>query len=126
VRFARIVFAIAGVWGILVLTPLFFLHDITGAAYPPPATYPHFFYGFLSVGLAWQIAFLAIAADPVRYRLMMLASLIEKAGYIIGAAVLFQHGRIVSAEASTAVPDFVLLVLFAIAFVKTPVSESVG
>lgn len=125
-KFARIVFAVAGVWGIAALTPLFFLHDIAGAAYPPPVSYPHFFYGFLSVGLAWQFAFLVIAADPVGYRLMMIPAFVEKAGYIIGAVLLFQQGRITSAEASTAVPDFVLLVLFVIAFAKTPVAKSGG
>jgi hypothetical protein len=46
------------VWGIVVLTPLFFLVDVTGRRYAPPASYPHFFYGFLSAAMAWQIAFL--------------------------------------------------------------------
>jgi hypothetical protein len=34
-----------------------FLFDVTGRTYPPPSSYPHFFYGFLSVALAWQFAF---------------------------------------------------------------------
>lgn len=55
-RFARIVFIVAGIWGILVLTPLFFLIDVTGRHYAPPSMYPQFFYGFLSVAIAWQIA----------------------------------------------------------------------
>lgn len=53
-----IVFTLAGVWGIVVLTPLYFLLDVAGRQYAPPTAYPQFFYGFLSVTMAWQIAFL--------------------------------------------------------------------
>jgi hypothetical protein len=35
-KFARYTFIAAGVWGIAVLTPLFFLVDITGRAYAAP------------------------------------------------------------------------------------------
>ena len=55
-KFARIVFVIAGIWGIIVVTPLYFLHDVTGQPYAAPTLYPHFFYGFLSVTMAWQIS----------------------------------------------------------------------
>ena len=79
-KFAKYVFLGAGVWGIAVLTPLFFLVDITGRPYPAPTAYPHFYYGFLAVAMAWQFAFLAIGSDPVRYRLLMVPAFIEKAG----------------------------------------------
>src|SRR6476619_1825176 len=75
-RFARIVFLVAGVWGIVVLTPLFFLIDVTGRQYEPPAMYPQFFYGFLSVAMAWQVAFLLIGSDPARFRPLMLPSVV--------------------------------------------------
>ena len=51
---ARIVFVIAGIWGIVVLTPFYWLVDVTGRRYDPPTAYPHFFYGFLAVALAMQ------------------------------------------------------------------------
>lgn len=47
--FARTVFIAAGVCGIVVLTPLYFLVDVTGRQYAPPTSYPQFFYGFFSV-----------------------------------------------------------------------------
>jgi len=81
-KLARIVFVIAGVWGIVVVTPLYFLHDVTGQPYAAPTLYPHFFYGFLSVTMAWQIAFLVIGSNPVRFRPLMIPSIIEKAGYV--------------------------------------------
>jgi hypothetical protein len=120
VKFAKVVFAVAGTWGIVALTPLYFLFDLSGRPYPPPASYPHFFYGFLSVAMAWQLAFFVIASNPARFRLMMVPAIIEKLGYIIGTAMLYSHARIDSAALATAVPDSVLCILFVIAFAKTP------
>ena len=123
-KFAKYVFIAAGVWGITVLTPLFFLVDITGRSYPAPADYPHFYYGFVAVAMAWQVAFLVIGSDPVRFRPLMIVAFIEKAGYIITTTVLYREGRIPAADASTAIPDSVLLVLFIVAFVMTTPSVS--
>ena len=120
-KLARFVFAGAGIWGIAVLTPLFFLVDITGRPYPAPTDYPHFFYGFLAVALAWQLVFLIIATDPVRYRLLMLASIVEKAGYVITVTLLHRQGRIDDVAASTAVPDLILGLLFVFVFFRTRV-----
>ena len=118
-KFAKYVFIAAGVWGIAVLTPLFFLVDITGRPYAAPRDHPHFFYGFLAVALAWQFAFLLIGSDPVRYRLMMIPAFIEKAGYVAVAMLLYNQGRISLDEAGTAIPDSLLLILFVVAFLKT-------
>jgi hypothetical protein len=118
--FAKVVFALAGVWGIVVLTPLFFLVDITGTPYAPPSSYPHFFYGFFAVAMAWQLAFLIIASNPARYRLLMLPAVVEKLGFVATVAVLRGQGLVTMEEASVAVPDLVLAVLFLAAFVRTP------
>jgi hypothetical protein len=42
-RFAKIVFRVAGVWGILILTPLYFMFDRIGRDYPPPITHPEMY-----------------------------------------------------------------------------------
>jgi hypothetical protein len=118
-RFAKIVFTAAGVLGIVVLTPIFLLLDVTGRPYPPPTTSPHFFYGFVSVALAWQIAFLVIGRDPARFRPLMIPCVLEKLGFVVTVAVLYSRSRISPAEASAAVPDAVLGVLFMAAFVRT-------
>ena len=122
-KFARIVFITAGVWGIVVLTPLYFLFDITGRPYDPPVENPHFFYGFVSVALAWQIAFLVIGSDPVRFRLLMIPSIVEKLGYVVTLAVLRGQDRIPAADAAAAWPDLLLGILFIAAFAKTPASR---
>ena len=103
-RFARIVFVTAGIWGIAVLTPLYWLVDITGRRYGPPCDYPHFFYGFLGVALAWQLAFLMIGVSPARFRALMVPGTSEKFGYVATTVALYAHGRIAWVDAQAAVP----------------------
>jgi hypothetical protein len=119
VRFARIVFVAAGIWGIVVLTPFYWLVDITGRRYDPPTAYSQFFYGFFAVALAWQIAFLVIGSNPARFRALMIPALLEKFGYVATLGVLFGQGRIASPDAVAAFPDGLLGLLFFVAFVRT-------
>jgi hypothetical protein len=125
-RFAKIVFTIAGIWGLAVLTPLYWLVDVTGRHYAPPAEYPHFFYGFVSVAMAWQIAFLVIGSNPRRFRPFMIPGVLEKLSYVATLAVLYGQGRIGMNDAQAAVPDGLLCVLFLVAFVKTRTAASSG
>jgi hypothetical protein len=118
-KFARIVFIVAGIWGIVVLTPLYFLVDVTGRQYAPPIVYPHFFYGFLSVALVWQLAFLLIGTDPERFRPLMIMAILEKVGWVATVVVLWTGSRISTLDASSGVPDALLGVLFAAAFVTS-------
>ena len=121
-RFARIVFTIAGIWGIAVLTPFYWLVDVTGRHYHPPIDYPQFFYGFFSVALAWQIAFLIIGSNPARFRPLMIPSMLEKFGHVLTVASLYGRARISTQDAQAAVPDLLLGVLFVVAFAKTRAS----
>ena len=118
-RFAQVVFIGAGIWGIAVLTPFYWLVDVTGRQYDAPTTYPHFFYGFVAVALAWQIAFLVIGSNPMRFRALMIPGMLEKLGYVATLAVLYGQGRIASVDAQAAVPDGLIGLLFIVAFVKT-------
>jgi len=119
-KFAKIVFWIAAIWGVLVLTPLFFLFDVIGRQDPPPITHPGFYYGFVSVGLAWQIAFFFIALDPVRHRPLMIPSMFEKFTYVAAVVTLVLQGRMHPSDLTFAATDFLLGVLFVIAYLKTP------
>jgi hypothetical protein len=118
-RFAKMVFFIAGVWGLAVLTPLFFLADYIGRQYPPPLGHPDFYYGFISTALVWQVAFLMIARNPARFRPLMVVAMLEKFGYVATLGVLYATGALQPAQAAVACPDFVLGLLFVAAFVKT-------
>jgi hypothetical protein len=75
-RFAKWMFLLAGVSGILLVVPPYFLERQTGEDYPPSITHPEYYYGFFGVTLAWQVMFLVIATDPVRYRRAMLRGLL--------------------------------------------------
>ena len=118
-RFARIVFLIAGIWGLLVVTPLYFLFDFVGEQYPPPITHPDFYYGFVSVTLAWQIAFLLIATNPLRFRPLIPAAILEKVSYVASLGVLYAQGQLRSGQVAVGGPDLVLGLLFVAAFLKT-------
>jgi hypothetical protein len=122
VKFARVVFIAAGVWGIAVLTPFYWLVDVTGRHYATPMEYPHFFYGFLDVAMAWQFAFLVIGTSPARYRPLMIPSMIEKFSYVVTLVWLYAGARISAQDLQAAVPDFILGILFITAFVKTRAS----
>lgn len=118
-KFAKVVFWIAGIWGFLVLMPLYFMLDLIGRQDPPPITHPAFFYGFVSVALAWQVAFLVIARDPVRFRRMMIPSVLEKFGYSASLLALYLQHRLHPSDLVLAGVDTLLGVLFLIAFFKT-------
>jgi len=120
VKFAKIVFWIAGIWGLAVITPLYFLFDLIGQKDPPPITHPGFFYGFVGVALAWQVAFCYIATDPVRYRPLMIPSVLEKATYAIAVVTLVLQSRMHPSDLVFAGTDSLLGVLFVIAYSKTP------
>jgi len=118
-RFAKYVFLIAGIWGLVIVTPLYFLYDTVGRQYPPPVTHPDFYYGFASVTLAWQVAFLLIATDPVRFRPIMTTAILEKFGYLATLGTLYVQGRVEFGQFAVVSPDAILGILFIAAFVKT-------
>jgi hypothetical protein len=93
---------------------------LTGRRYWAPVDYPQVFYGFLSLAMAWQIAFLVIGSSPARFRPLMIPSVVEKLGHVAGVAVLSGQGRLSAADATAAAPDLILGVLFIVAFAVTP------
>jgi len=118
-KFAKIVFWIAGIWGLLVITPHYFLFDIIGQKDPPPITHPGFFYGFVGCALTWQVAFCFMATDPVRFRPLMIPSILEKATWTIAVVTLVLQGRMHNSDLVFAVTDGLLGLLFVIAYFKT-------
>jgi len=119
VRFARIVFLVAGIYGLLVLTPLYFMEDKIGRTAPPAITHPEFFYGFVGVGLAWQVLFLVLASDPVRYRAMIFPSILEKVGYGMALIVLYSQHRVALTTLAIGSGDWIFAFLFLAAYFKT-------
>ncbi|HEX5732076.1 MAG TPA: hypothetical protein VF131_04495 [Blastocatellia bacterium] len=118
-RFAKLVFLIAGIYGLVVMLPQYFLEEKTGRDFPPPITHPEYYYGFIGVVVAWQVLFLFLARDPARYRVMMIPAILEKASFAIAVIVLFSQGRVAPVMLGFAMIDLVLGALFVVAYVKT-------
>ena len=118
-KFAKFVFYLAGIWGLLVITPLYFLFDIINQKDPPPITHPGFYYGFVGTALAWQIAFLFVAHDPIRLRPMIIPSIVEKFSYAIAVVTLVVQGRMHHSDLVFPASDVLLGVLFIAAYGKT-------
>ena len=119
-KFAKIIFWVAAIWGAVVITPLYFLFDIIGRQDPPPITHPGFYYGFVGVALAWQLAFCFIAADPARFRPLMIPSVAEKFCYGVTVVVLVLQRRMHNSELAFGGTDLLLGILFVVAYFKTP------
>jgi hypothetical protein len=117
-RFATRVFLFAGLYGLVVLVPMYFLEGLIGRTDPPAITHPEYFYGFLGAAVAWQLAFLVIASDPQRYRPVMLAAILEKFGYGIAVVALLVQKRIAPGPAAGGMIDLVLGVLFVAAYIR--------
>lgn len=115
-KFAKIVFRIAGIYGVLALAPLYFLENRISRDVPPAITHPEYFYGFVGVGLAWQVLFLVLSTDPVRYRSMILPSILEKISFGIALIVLFSQGRVPTSTVAIGSGDWILAVLFLAAY----------
>ena len=118
--FASRVFWIAALYGFVGLLPQFFLEEKTGRDFPPAITHPEFYYAFLGVALAWQIAFVLIARDPIRFRPMMIPSALEKIAFGITGVALYTTGRAGWLPLAAGVIDLVFSSFFFIAYGKTP------
>ena len=118
-KFARAVFTIAGVSGLALLAPMYFLENRIAVEQPPAITHPEYFYGFIGVGLAWQVLFLTIARAPARYRAMMIPAVLEKLSFGLATALLYLNGRLAPQVFAMSLLDWLFAILFVLAFLKT-------
>jgi len=120
-KFARIVFLVAGIYGILIITPLFLVEGTFNATQPSAITHPEYYYGFACVALVWQILFLVLARDPLRYRPMMLLAVLEKATGIVFILLVLLHRS--PPYMLIGIVDVLLGVLFLTAYARTAPSR---
>lgn len=116
-KFAKIVFLVAGIYGLVVVTPLFLTEGVINATQPPAITHPEYYYGFACVALVWQLLFLVIARDPARYRPIMLLAVLEKTSGIAFLLLVFLHRSPPSMLIGGA--DVLLGVLFLVTYTRT-------
>jgi hypothetical protein len=122
-KFAKYTFLIAGIYGVVVLVPMYFLKDYVGEQNPPAVTHAEYYYGFVGVALAWQFVFLIVSRDPLKYRLLMLPSILEKAAWGVPVAILFLQNKVSASTFGAGMIDSLLGILFAVAYFKTAKRE---
>jgi hypothetical protein len=123
-KFSKIVFWIAAIWGLLIITPLYFMFDLIGRQDPPPITHPGFFYGFVGAAFAWQIAFLFIATNPVRFRPLIIPSILEKFSYGSAVVALVLQHRMHPSDLVFAGADLLLGLLFLASYFLLPAAST--
>jgi hypothetical protein len=117
--FARRVFLVAAVYGFVALIPQYFMEGKSGRDFPPPITHPEYYYGFIGVALAWQVLFLVIAGDPIRYRVAIVPATLEKLSFGGAAVVLYVQGRLAALMFGAGIVDLLFALLFVAAFRST-------
>jgi len=118
-KFTRVVYGIAAVYGVIVLVPLYFLIDRIGHDVPPPVSHPEFYYGFVGVALLWQLVFLMIAIDPRRYRPIIPLTILEKVVYTLPVVILYSRGQVSRSVLGPSLVDPVFGILFLAVYVRT-------
>lgn len=120
IKIVQRIYLIAGIYGLIALFPQYFLENKTSIDYPPAITHPDLYYGFIGVALAWQIAFIIISRDPVRYKPIMIAAILEKLSYGLATVILYLLDRIPTAVVIAGSLDLFIMCLFVFAYIKTP------
>jgi hypothetical protein len=116
--FARWVFTTAGIVGVLMIAPLFFLEGQM-AGVRGPISHAENYYGFLGVTLAWQLVYLVIGRDPAPYRPIMLLGALGKAVFFVCVWTLYAQGRTPLDVAAVSSIDIVWAALFVVAWSRT-------
>jgi hypothetical protein len=118
VRFARIVFVVAGVLGLLLLLPLAYSAVVDGQGILPGlGGAGMFFLGFVAQYMCWQILYLVLATNPVRYRPMMIPAFFAQAMGALYPQWLYLYGF--EPWVPVAAVEIALAILFLVAYWTT-------
>lgn len=118
-RLAKSIFLIAGVFGLLSTVPLLLTENAMGVKQP------EFYYGFVCLNICWQILYLFLSSDPVRYRPMMIPSFLAKASGTIALTSLYLLGRVSTQWILIGAVDGVFALLFVVAYWSSRSQSSV-
>ena len=88
-RTARLTFALAGIYGLIVLVPFFFLERWIAQAAPGGLPHAEYYYGFLGAASVMQLVYLTIARDPVRFRPLMPLCALAKTAFFLPVLILW-------------------------------------
>ena len=115
-KFVKWIFRTAGVFGLLTMIPIIFAEKLIEQIMPPAVNHPEFFYGFVLLNICWQMLYLILSKDPLRYRMMILPAFLAKASAPLAIVWLVLQDRIPSQWMQTAIMDGAFALLFLVAF----------
>jgi hypothetical protein len=115
-RFTRYTFLTAGIYGLLALIPMYFMETAHAGDHPPAIAHPEFYYGFVGVAIAFQLVFLIISRDPLKYQALILPSIFEKFSFAVAVALLLLAGRVSGMIVMGAAIDALLGTLFVVSW----------
>jgi hypothetical protein len=115
------IYTIAGIYGLIVLLPLYFGEHAL-AAMGQVLTKPEYYYGFIGAAASFQLVYLMIGRDPVRFRPLMPLTLIAKLSFTFPVAILFLSGRVDLITMIMASVDALIGLAFLWAWRVTPVA----
>ena len=114
-KLARWVFLIAGILGLIPVVPLVYTTMVKGETIPPDfASMGVFFSVSVFQYVCWQISYIILARDPVRFRSMMIPAFFVEITAPFNPFWLFLYGF--KFWISIAVVDILLAILFVVAF----------
>lgn len=112
-KLAKWIFLSAGIGGLLSTIPLVFAEKVM------VVKQPEFYYGFVCLNICWQILYLVVSSDPVRYRLIMIPAFLAKGSGTVALARLYLQGRVSTQWLAIGAVDGVFAILFLVAFWAT-------
>ena len=117
-KLASWLFAASGLYGIAVLSPLYWLEGeiakTTGGF-----NHPEYFYGFVGTALSAQIMFFIVAYDPLRFRPAIFFAVLEKLAFAIPVFLLWASERLSGPVVAFGGIDFVWAIIFSALWVLT-------
>ena len=116
----RLIFTVAGLYGLLILTPFLFLERRIAEATPGGMTHPEYYYGFLGAALVMQLVYLTIGRDPVRFRPLMPVAALAKTVFFVTILILWLQERVPAPALEFASVDGLLAFAFLHAWRITP------
>ena len=109
---ARLIFTIAGFYGLIVLTPFLFLERMIAERTPGGLTHPEYYYGFLGAALVMQLVYLIIGRDPARYRAFMPLAALAKLAFFVPVTILYLQEKVSALTLEFASVDALLAFAF--------------
>jgi hypothetical protein len=92
-KLARRIFLLSGIYGVLILTPMFFMEGYIARQMPPAINHPEFYYGFVCLALASQGLYFLVASDVLRFRPVILVGVAGKLSFALSSFILYLQGR---------------------------------